>query len=214
MNNAGYVNPMVVPLIMSVILTIILGFFSVKYYNDFKTQKTEVDAIVAQAVESATAQQADELNADFEQRLKSPHEKYTAASEFNAVAVTYPRTWSSYVETSDSGGTALDGYFHPGTVPGATSGQKYALRLTLERADYAETVDDWQRDVESGELKANAITVNGIRGIKLSGLLDKDTTGVMVILPIRDKVLLIWTESNLYEDDFNQIIIPKLKFDA
>ena len=213
MKEKGIVNPIVVPLVMSVVLVLVLGFTTFKYYSDYNHQKSDVDAIVSQAVEEATTQQADELNAEFEEKLKSPYETYTAPAQYNAVAVTYPRSWSSYVIEKESGNTALDGYFHPGTVPDTRGGENFALRMTLERADYADEVDDYQKAVEKGEVKATAITVNQVKGIRLTGIIDRDINGVMVILPLRDKVLKIWTEAKVYAKDFNDIIVKNLAFD-
>ena len=213
MKNRGYVNPMVIPLIMSVILVLVLGFTTFKYYNDYTKQKTEVDAITAKAVSEAEAALTERLNVQHQEELKNPLETYTASSEANAIAVTYPRTWSSHVVTKSTGNLVLDGYFHPGTVPDTKGDDKFALRMTLERADYAKEVEDYQRDVEKGDIKAQAITVNKVKGIRLTGILDRDTNGVMVILPVRDKVLKIWTEANVYADDFNKIIIKNLSFD-
>jgi len=212
-NSFGYVNPVVIPLIMSVILVLVLGFTTFKYYNDYTKQNTEVDAIVAKAVGEAESAQAERLNAQHQEELKSPFETYTASSEANAIAVTYPRSWSSHVVAKSTGNKVLDGYFHPGTVPDTRGDDKFALRMTLERADYAKVVDGYEKGVEKGELKAQAITINEVKGIRLTGILDRDTNGVMVILPVRDKVLKIWTEANVYAKDFNDIIVKNLNFD-
>lgn len=214
MKSKGYVNPIVVPLVMAVIVSLVLGVFTYIYYNKYNEQKTQVDSLITTAVDEAKTQQAAELEAKFQEDLKNPYEVYTASSEYNAVAVTYPRTWSSYV-VAKSGATKLllDGYFHPTTVPDVRGEVNFALRMTLERTEYAGEVDDYQKLVEKGEIKATAITVNGVKGVRLTGAIDKDINGIMVILPIRDKTLKVWTEALAYAKDFNEIIIPKLTFD-
>jgi len=200
-------------MVMLAVLVLVLGFTTFKYYNDYTKQKTEVEAITAAAVESATSRLRDELNAQHEIELKSPYEVYAASAEFNTIAVTYPRSWSSYVIAKPGGNLQLDGYFHPGTVPDVRGDDNKALRFTLERVNYADEVEDYQRDVEKGEVKAAAITVNGAKGVRLTGAIEKDINGILVILPIRDKTLKIWTQSQAYADDFNDIIIAKLDFE-
>jgi hypothetical protein len=37
-------------------------------------------------------------------------------------------------------------------------------------------------------------------------------TGTMVLLPMRDKTLEIWTESNDYLNDFNTYVLPNMTF--
>jgi hypothetical protein len=51
-----------------------------------------------------------------------------------------------------------------------------------------------------------------VKGVRLEGFLEKDKEGIMVMFPLRDKTLRIWTESKEFSGDFNNIVIKKLSF--
>jgi hypothetical protein len=57
--------------------------------------------------------------------------------------------------------------------------------------------------------------VPGVVGTKLSGAIFQGAnkgTGTMVLLPMRDKTLEIWTESNDYLNDFDTYVLPNMSF--
>ncbi|HET6924908.1 MAG TPA: hypothetical protein VFH39_03710 [Candidatus Saccharimonadales bacterium] len=53
-----------------------------------------------------------------------------------------------------------------------------------------------------------------IVGVRVDGPLLNDQTksGSTIILPLRDKTLLVWTESSQFMGDFNNYILPNLTF--
>jgi hypothetical protein len=212
-NQSGYLNPLGIPLAVLAVLTVVFGGAAIWAYGQFTNQRDNTDALVAEAVATAEATQAATLEAQFAEELKSPYETYTAPSAFNSVAVTYPRSWSAYVIESSNGRTPLDGYIHPNYVPDVRSDTNFALRFTLETTDYADEVESYQRSVDDGTIKASGVTINTIDGVRLDGAIERDTNGALVLLPIRDKVLKIWTESTAYLNDFNSIILENLTFD-
>jgi hypothetical protein len=46
----------------------------------------------------------------------------------------------------------------------------------------------------------------------LSGQIAQQQKGTMVILPLRDKTLEVWTESDAYLSDFKNYVLPNLTF--
>lgn len=210
-NNRGYINPLMVGMVVTTLLMIVLGATTVMFYGRYTDHRDNVQAKVDEAVASALTEQESELSAQFAEENKRPYETYTAPSAFSGIQVTYPRTWSAYV-LEGSGNTDLDGYFHPGFVPDTRSDTRFATRLTLETEAYDEAVADYDRDVERGTIKARAITVNGVKGIRLDGEIDRDISGVLVLLPLRDKTLRVWTESADFIKDFEGVILKEISF--
>ncbi len=49
---------------------------------------------------------------EFIVREKQPLQTYTGPSAFGSISVKYPKTWSAYVDETNSS-TPVDGYFHP-----------------------------------------------------------------------------------------------------
>jgi len=210
--NPRSLNPLVIPLVLAIVL--LLGGIgaTVFYYGRYQAASTNLDGQIASAVETASQELTRTLEADFAERSKDPNEVYKAPAELGSVAATYPKTWSSYVIEKTGSGTVLDGYFHPGTVPDTRGDTKFALRLELEGKAYAGEVEDYDRAVEKGEIKARAVTINGVKGVRFDGQIDKDISGAIVLLPLRDRTLKIWTENSDFMKDFNNIILAKLTF--
>jgi hypothetical protein len=210
--NPRPLNPLLIPL--SVLVLFLLGAIgaSVYFYGRYQDASTNLDGQVAVAVEAANTVLTTELEADFAERAKDPNEVYKAPAELGSVAVTYPKTWSSHVIEKTGSGTVLDGYFHPGTVPNTKGDAKFAVRLELEGKAYAKEVEAYDKGVEDGELKARAVTINGVKGVRFDGAIDRDISGSIVLLPLRDRTLKIWTENADFLPDFNKIILPQLTF--
>lgn len=211
-NQKGYVNSLMIPLVLAGLLVLGLAVTTVMYYSRYTDHRDNVEAKAAEAVEAAKAEQAAELQAQFAEDHKSPYQTYVSPSSLGSLEVTYPRTWSAYVVEATSGKTALDGYFHPNFVPNVRSDTKFATRVTISNDSYADSVDNFDRDIEDGKVKAKALTINDVKGVRLDGQIERDVSGAMVLLPLRDKTLSIWTENPDYLKDFTSIIIAKLKF--
>lgn len=210
--NPRPLNSLLIPLVIVVVLLFGAAGAAIYFNGKYKEASTNLDAQIAVAVEQSNAELTDELEADFAEREKSPNEAYKAPAELGSVAVTYPKTWSSHVIEKTGSGTVLNGYFHPGTVPDTRGEEKFALRVTLESKAYAKEVKSYDDGVDDGELKAKAVTINGVKGVRYDGMIDNDISGAIVLLPLRDRTLKIWTENVDFIKDYNDIILAQLSF--
>lgn len=202
LNQKGALNYLLIPLILSCILMIVFIGTTVKFYSDFTDQRDNNQPKIEAAVEEATSEQKKELEADFEQREKEPFKVITGPSEYGSVKLVFPKTWSSYV--TSSGSTEYDFYAHPNFVP--AEGVNYALRASVIRRQFSDEVGSYDSQVRKGELKASSIQIAGTTGTRLDGFLEKDIEGSMVMFPVRDKTLLVWTESKDFRSDFNKVV--------
>lgn len=210
--NPRTLNPLLIPLVIVVVMLFGASAAAIIFYGRYQEASTNLDAQIAVAVEAANAELTDELEADFAERSKEPNEVYKAPAEFGSVAVTYPKTWSSHVIEKAGTGTVLDGYFFPGTVPNTRGDEKFPTRLELVSKPYAKEVASFDRDVDDGTVKAKAVVINGVKGIRFDGAIERETSGAIVLLPLRDRTLKIWTENGDFMKDFNDIILAKLTF--
>src|SRR5438045_1055561 len=60
--------------------------------------------------------------------------------------------------------------------------------------------------VKQKKLTQKSVTVSGIGGTWLDGKFDSTHTGVIVLVPVRDKTLEFITDSHDYLNEFNQIL--------
>lgn len=202
----GSFNPLVIPFVIVTLLTIGFGVFSVWAFTNYNEQKNNVDSIVTTEVTEAEKQQEIELRAEFAEEQKNPNKTYISPQALGSVKIVYPKTWSAYVEEKETSSASLDGYFHPNYVPDTGGDTLFAIRVETSSSNYAKELDSYQGDVEEGIISAKAITISGAKGTRLDGEIDRDIHGAVVLLPLRDRTLKIWTESTNFIADFNKVI--------
>ena len=208
LDQAGMMNPLTIPLVLAVIVLLVSSAMAVVFYTKFVEQRDNNQPIIDAAVASAEETQKEKLENDFTEREKVPTKNYTGPAELGSVKLSFPKTWSSYVNTKKAGG--MDYYGHPNYVP--SDDVNYALRMSVVDRPFASEIKSYDAQVKKGDLKAAAIRVSGTTGTRLDGFLRKDQEGSMVIFPLRDKTLRVWTESKEFADDFNNIVLKALTF--
>jgi len=174
--------------------------------------KNDVDKLVAEAVAVAKKEAETTKEKEYLEREKNPYKEYTAPSTFGSVKVLYPKTWSAFVDEK----TGVVGYFHPDYVPGPLSGTAFALRLEIVQQNYDLVLSTYKGNVTKGTLVASPYKlpkVPEVLGMRLDGELSQNVkSGSAVILPLRDKTIKIYTESQSFVPDFNNIILPNMIF--
>ena len=208
LNQAGIMNPLTIPLVLAVVVLLASSAMAVVFYTKFVEQRDNNQPIIEAAVAKAEEEQKSALEEDFTEREKLPTKNYTSPSELGSVKLSFPKTWSSYVNTEKSGG--MDYYGHPNFVP--SDNVNYALRMSVVDKSFAAEIKSYDAAVKKGDLKAAAVRVSGTTGTRLDGFLQKDQEGSMVVFPLRDKTLRVWTESKEFAEDFNNIVLKSLTF--
>ncbi len=208
LNQKGTVSLLVIPVVLLAIAVIALSAIAVMYYNQYIEQRDKNEPLISAAVQEAQEAQKTELEAEFTEREKQPLKTYTSPSEIGKVNLRFSKMWSSYVDIAKT--ATMDFYAHPNFVP--SEGISYALRMSVVRADYATELKKYDAQVKKAELKATSVSVSGVTGARLDGFLEKDKEGSMVIFPLRDKTLRVWTESKDFRGDFDNIVLKNLTF--
>jgi hypothetical protein len=208
LNQKGAASLLVVPLVLLTVAVIALSVVAVMYYNQYVTQRDKNEPVIAKAVDEAKTAQKAELEADFTEREKQPLKVYVSPAEVGSVNLKFSKVWSSYVDVQKA--ATMDFYAHPNFVP--ASGVSYALRMSVVRAEYSTELKKYDAQVKKGELKATSVAASGVTGARLDGFLEKDKEGSMVIFPLRDKTLRVWTESKDFRGDFDNIVLKNLTF--
>lgn len=216
LNTQGAMNALLIPLILVVVLFIAAGAFGLWAFmgrEDYKNNvQQKIDAAVGVAQKQTEAKDA----ADYAEKEKRPLQSYKGPAAYGSVVIMYPKTWSAYVSEKTSGATPIDAYFNPDVVPGIDSGASYALRAQVLNNSYSQELKKYDALVKSGKLKATPYVpakVQTVTGMRLDGEISSGKTGAMVIVPMRDKTLKLWTESDVYLGDFNNIILPDYSFE-
>lgn len=209
-------SPLVVPFSLSVFFLVVAIVFGTWAYMQMLDYKDHSDAKVAAAVTKAKADEDVVKDAAFAEAEKQPLTVYQGPGTYGSVNVSYPKTWSAYVIDTRNANPYIDGYFHPGSVPDV-NGQAsvFSLRVQVVQDAYADVLSDFSSLAKTGKVTVTpfaAPKVANVIGVRVDGQLTQTKTGSMVILPLRNMTLKIWTEAPQFENDFNNNILPNLTF--
>lgn len=211
----GVMNILLIPLILTVtMLVFAIGFGAWAYVSrmDYKNNVTEkIDTATALAVKQAETAKDNE----FVEREKQPLKDYQAPAQLGSIRIKYPKSWSGYVSDSGKGSSPLDGYFYPSTVPGVDSDASYALRVQVVERSFSDEAKGFDAAVKQGKVKVQPyqpVNVAGVVGLRVEGEISTKRQGIMVMVPLRDKTIKIYTESDKFFTDFNNNILPNFVF--
>lgn len=209
--SAGIMNVLLIPIIILGVTTLAFGSFSIWSYVSYSDQKNNVDQKINAAVEAAKKEQTQADQKVFLEREKEPYRQFVGPNDLGRVTFNYPKTWSVYNGTNDSG-RQFQAYLQPGVVQPIVSKKPYALRVSIESRSYAQILTTYQTGVKKGDLKTSRVAVEGLNGTRLDGNFTKDIKGSMVVFKVRDKTLRVYTEADTFRPDFDKIILKSLSF--
>lgn len=209
----GSVDIWMVMTFVFIALAIAAGALAIWSFINYNDQKDNVDSKVALAVAQAKKSQSDSDETKFEEREKLPNKEFVGPDDYGRVTFSYPKTWSAYVATDVSNGGDYSAYLNPDVVPTVSDSQQFGLRISILNQSYDNVVSNYEGLVQSGALSSTAITENGKTGVRLDGKFTDDIRGSAVVFKIRDKTLVVRTDANTFDTDFENII-KTIKFNS
>lgn len=217
-NQVGAVSGVGIGLALAIVLLIGAVAFGGWAYTSRQDYKNNTDQKIAAAVTVAKQQESSVKDAEFAQQEKYPLRTYSGPDAYGSLSVVFPKTWSGMVDDTGTGQALVDGFFSPNTVPSTTSqNSTFALRVQVLGQAYADVLQTLQAQQQNTQ---NPLSISpyalpkvpSVVGVKATGALPNQKTGIMVVLPLRDKTLEIWTEGSQFSGDFNNIILPNFSF--
>lgn len=216
LDQRGLMNILLIPFILICVFFVGAAIFGYWAFTGRQDYKNNVDQKVNAAVLEAIEIQKAEDKAKFDEEEKKPFDTFIGPAAYGNITVKYPKTWSAYVEQSDRGSTPIDGFFHPGVVPDRDSPQSsFALRVQLVQQSYDSIMNQF-----NGQIQNKTVTVSPFKldkvpsvvGAKVEGQIKPTKQGTMIVLPLRNMTLEVWTESNAFKADLENIILKNLTF--
>ena len=205
MQNSGQNNKVILGILIFLVVGLagLSGWAIWQYIEERDTVEQQIEV----AVDEALGEQREELEEEFEQELRNPFRTYSPPDVFGAIDIKLPKNWNIYVEEDEGGNLPVDLYIHPELVRDFDGELgPVAFRMQLVDELYDQATRNVRRDVDRGELDASTTEVSGIEGDRYEGVVRDDYVGVKVSLPYRDKTILMWTESESYLDDFEEML--------
>lgn len=209
-NEGGVINILLIPLITSTVLLVAMVGFGAWAFMERQDYKNNSDQKVNAAVEVAKKQTATEKDNEFLEKEKFPLKNYSGPADLGSLVLSYPKTWSGYI--SDNDGKFF--IFNPDIVT-ERNDPRNALRITIEDSPYSDVVSNFDGQVEDGSATATIFALPKVPdavGVRFDGEYENDMNGAIVILPMRDKTIMIACEIPDRLADFNNIILPNLSF--
>ena len=215
-NRGGSSSGLLYSLILTVVLLLGAVGFGVWAYQSRQDYKDNVDQKVQVAVDEATQKESALKDKQFAEESKSPVKVYRGPEQYGALNISFPKTWSGYVDDTGSGSALVDGYFYPNTVP-SINGDKstFATRVQVTSQDYKSSLTNIQSQQQAGKVQVSAYALPKLPkvvGVRVKGQLDNKKEIDLIILPLRTYTVKIWTEGNQFGNDFNKYIVPTFTF--
>ncbi len=215
LNQRGTIDSWLIAFIITLVIFFAAAGFGIWAYMGKQDYKQNVDAKVTVAVDKAVAANTASKEAEFLQREKEPLRVYNGPEAYGSLGISYPKTWSAYIDDTGKGTAPLDATLNPKYVPGINSGTSVALRAQVANTKYTDVIKLFDAQVKTGKVKITPYSTPkapSIVGIRVDGEVKLGKQGSMVILPLRDKTIQLWTEAPQYVPDFNTIILPNFTF--
>jgi type II secretory pathway pseudopilin PulG len=216
LNKDGFISGLAVAVLVLSIVAILAIVFGIWAYNGREKYKNNTDQLIAAAVANEKNNEAALLQKQFSIEQQNPYVTYTGPQEYGTVQISYPKTWSGYVDTSGADGNPVDGYFNPGVVPAIGSNSSiFALRLQINSNVYSTNLANYTAEQQSNNLTIVPYAlkrVPSVVGVMISGQILPNAKGILVMLPLRTTTLEIWTESMQYANQFTSQILPSVTF--
>lgn len=216
-NQAGAMNVLLIPLILVVLFffgALGFGYWAFSSRQDYKNNSDQKSAAaVGVAVEQTKASDA-KLYAE---EAKKPLKSYVGPAAYGSITVEYPKTWSSYIiESNSQSGMPINAYFNPDFVPDvANQNNSFALRMQLVGQSYDTVLKSFDNQVKNGSATVAPYAlpkVPNVVGSRIQGQIAPNKQGTMIIIPLRNMTLKVWTDASQFMPDMNNIILPNMSF--
>ena len=211
---SGFVSVSVVTSIIFGVLALIFGSIMIWALVNYNDQKNNVDGKIEAAVVKAKKAQSDEDQKIFDEKDKDPLTEFKGPTDLGRVTFRFPKTWSVYIDDDGGSSGEYSAFFNPGSVPSVQgSDNTYALRLEIVSRSYDQTLQQYANATAKGSLSSEAITVNGFSGQEFKGKFSGGIEGAVAVFKIRDKTLILYTDTPDSVPDFDEKVLKTLKFD-
>lgn len=207
----GVMNTLTIPLIMSVFLLILAICFGLWAFVERNDYKTNVDDKVESAVKVAVDKANTEKDNEFLEKEKEPYKTYSSPSQYGAFTFQYPKTWSAYANEQPEEITLT---MHPDVIA-SNPKTAQALKVQVLNRQYDTVVKSLESEIKQGKLTAAAYALPSVPesvGLRVDGQITTDKRGAAVYIPIRDKTIIITTESPEKVAELNEIILKSFTF--
>ena len=212
-NTASLVKTIVI-ILLSLLSITFIGLF-IWMTMQYSTARSEVDSEIAEAVALARAEEEANQKEIYDREKKFPYQTFSGPADYGQLTFLYPKTWSVYVAADAASGGNFNAYFNPRQVDAVGKDTINALRVSIMNKSYEEIVKQYQKDVDKKDstLSVQSVTIGdeeagtSVVANRYTGTIPStDLEGIIVICKIRDKTVIMQTDSLLFQEDFDNLL--------
>jgi len=205
---------LLLPLVIFIVLFLGAAGFGGWAFMSRQDYKNNSDDKAAVAAKKAADAEAVKKEAEFAEELKKPVKSFTGPETYGSLSFNFPKSWNEYIG-APSNSLAVNNYFSPDYIPDIGSKALFALRVQISDSSYTSLVKTYEGAAKSGSAKVDVFIpakVPSVKGTIITGAIKDKTQGVKVILPLRDKSIIFWTEGTDYTNDFMNTVLPSITY--
>lgn len=219
-DNSSLIKTIVI-VVLSLIAATFIGLF-IWMFMQYSEVKEDVDGQISTAVAEAKDEQYKEDQEEFEEIEKNPYKTFAGPADYGELTFKYPKTWSVYIAADAVNGGDFNAYLNPIQVDPVSNTTINALRVTINNKSFDSVVAEYQKSVEKKDsnLTVESVTIgdteNGmeITANRYTGVIPgTELNGFIVIFKIRDKTVILQTDSVSFEEDFDKLLTT-IRFNA
>ncbi|MBR3252886.1 hypothetical protein IKF84_02345 [Candidatus Saccharibacteria bacterium] len=200
---------------LSLTLVTFIGLF-LWMFTEYSTIKSDVDGRIAKAVYDARNETTTKLEEEFAEREKFPYRPFAGPADYGSLTFEYPDTWSVYIANDASGGGDFEAYLNPGEVYAVSNTTICALNVKIVNAAFDSVVAGYQPYLEAGRdgtppaMRLESVTIGQdndiVANLYTGAIPNTEFQGYIIIFKLRDKTVILQTDSVLFEGDYQRIL--------
>lgn len=190
---------------VSLIAVTFIGLFIWKYL-EWDSIKTDVEGQIDAAVAVAVSENTTKLENEFVEREKYPYKSFMGPTDYGSVTFEYPKTWNLYIAKDATNGGNYEAYLNPGEVLPVSNTTINALRVTIQDKAFDSVARTYEGSVKNGRLSLVTRDVGGTLANVYTGDISNSIRGIVTIFKVRDKTVVIQTDSELFSDEYYKLL--------
>ncbi len=183
-----------------------LAILSIYLFVQLNDARTNVNGQIEEAVAVAVEAKTQELEEEFAEREKQEYRDFLGPVDYGELSFKYPKTWSLYVAKDAANGGDYEAYMNPIEVSAISANTVYALRISIYNKSFENVIKTYDNLIKSGSLQLSVQEINGESANVYTGTLPNKFVGRVAVLKIRDKTVVLQTDSELFGSDFEKIL--------
>ena len=210
---AGLIKTIAI-VILALIAVTFIGLFiwmTVERNDTIENHDMDVANAVAEAKDEEAMKQAKQCAED----KKYPYLTFTGPVDYGQLSFEYPKTWSVYVQQAATNGGDFAAYFNPVQVNEVGDRTINALRVSIRMQSFDDVVKSYQGFVDHPDAPMTMTSIeigDAEKGIHQTAnrydgqLPGTELQGSIVIFKIRDKTVILQTDSEIFIPEFDKLL--------